>query len=217
MSTGESRGRCTDRAPVPSRPRARRGETVEDPLPVALRNGRPFVVHCDLDMVRLARDADAHGLVWSTMHDRVHRQVREQLLHPAGIPLARSFTLHLEHDLAPGMRSSRLLDDLGGGLRQVHRSRRHRDAPSQPPAGEIEQIVDHARHPLRAGADTRKRLVLRLGESGLPQLVGGAENGLDGAAQVMAEDADEALAKRFTLAALRLGAPALGEGRANSR
>ena len=35
------------------------------------------------------------------MHDRVHRQVREELLHPVGIPPAGSFTLNLDDDLAP--------------------------------------------------------------------------------------------------------------------
>src|SRR6267143_5706762 len=38
-------------------------ERVEDPLAVALRNGRPFVVHRDFDAVRRRREGNAHGLV----------------------------------------------------------------------------------------------------------------------------------------------------------
>src|SRR5213079_214761 len=75
-------------------------ERGEDPLVCALGNGGPFILPRDLDVVRSRCDADAHGPVWSAVHDRVHSQVREELLHPVGIPPAGSFTLNLDDDLA---------------------------------------------------------------------------------------------------------------------
>jgi len=131
MSTGDFSRAMYRPSPSPFPPSGaarRNGSKIRSRSPSGM--GAPSLCTAISTWSALPAIADAHGLVWSTMHDRVHRQVREQLLHPAGIPLARSFTLHLEHDFSrPGCAALVSLDDLGGGLRQVHRSRRHRDAP----------------------------------------------------------------------------------------
>ena len=143
------------------------------------------------------------------MPERVVDQVGEHLRQPVLVPGAVRRALVLEDDDRLGVGGAELLDDVLEERPKVERPSPHRDASAKPGTREVEQLLDHARHPLPRGVDALDGPQVCLRDRAAPKHERGAgEHGRQRVSQVVTEHADEELAEAVVLCALLLGAPA---------
>src|SRR5207248_10597341 len=102
----------------------------------------------------------------------------------------------VELDAPFRIRELQLLDDGLAEIAQVHAPGLDREPAAQATAGEIEEVSDHARHPLGARQDSRHGARLPLGESSMAQQeLRGDDDRRERVAQIVPNDADELLAE----------------------
>ncbi len=127
-------------------------------------------------------------------------------------PRAGQIALALDANFAAGIGELQLVDRLGAQLAQIDAAPLDGEPAAQPAAGEVEQVVDHARHPVGAGEDAAHHPRLLVGEAAVAQQhLGRGEDGGERVAQVVPDDADELLAEAGRLLLLGLAAFAVGD------
>ncbi|HEU4579628.1 MAG TPA: hypothetical protein VFS67_15325 [Polyangiaceae bacterium] len=167
-------------------------EGVEQRVVKMIRDRRPIVVHRDADRLLLRGRCHADAAGASAVHDGIPDQIGEDLLQPVHIPAPRQGrALQLDH--CARMSRPQLVDRRAQDRAQIARLRLHLDAAREATARQIENLLDHARHPARARVDAVQNTQARRIRGALPQDAEPHVHGSERIAQVMAQNGQETL------------------------
>src|SRR5258708_7606844 len=126
--------------------------------------------------------------------NRVGQQICDHLRSPVRVERAARVALDAQLDGAAGVEHLHVVDHLLADGLEVRLVRRERNAAATVGARIVEQVVHHALDALRVGDDAPELpLLLLVGRAPLQQLRGG-ENDAQQVAQVVAQDAEDAVA-----------------------
>src|SRR5207237_10217524 len=131
-----------------------------------------------------------------TVGERVLEEVPDQLRDTVGVERSAQNARYLDEHVAAGMAEGDLVHDLPDERREIDLAAIDSDAATEPRLREIEQVADHAPHPVSGARDPRRRGGDGGGEVLVPEYDPGAgDDGGERRAQVVPEQADELLAE----------------------
>ena len=189
--------------PEPAGARVAAAARLEDVRQHLGRDGRTAVVGLQHHHFRVAAQLDVHLAL--AMLQRIAHQISHHLRQAVGIPAPPLIALGVDAHAASRMGEVQLFHRVLDELAQIDAPRIDGEAAAQPAAGEVEQVVDHPRHPVGARPDSPQHAGLPLIEASVPQQqLGGGDDGGERVAQVVSDDADEVVAKARGLLVARL-------------
>ena len=144
--------------------------------------------------------ADDHGPALRAMAERIGEQVGEELGDAAAVAGDRPVERDLDVDRPARLSGAQFGDHLDQRRREIGRLALDGDAAAEPPARQIEDIVDQARHPPNAAVHQLEDRAALLVERGAFEQPRAALDRGERVPEIVAEHGDELLAQLGALA-----------------
>src|SRR5229473_1427693 len=128
------------------------------------------------------------------MLNRVQHQIRGDLLQSFDVPLAFQVAVRVEINNELRISGLNFIDNLTDELSEVGLGRRNRHWTAKAAAREVEQVTDHAIQASRAVQNSRNCAALLFVQSVRGEQVRSERDGIDGASQIVSQNAEESIA-----------------------